>query len=414
MDPDSLAQIVFLAILLMGSAFFSASETALMSLSKIRVRHMVDEQVRGAKVVSKLLEKPNELLSAILIGNNLVNIAASSITTALAISYFGGTGVAYATAITTVLVLIFGEVVPKAIAANDSEGVSIKVSPLIRLIARILTPLTFLLSRVSRLVIRMVSGQDASDKPLITEAELRTVVEVSQEEGIIQNEERDLINNVFGFSGRRVEDIMTSRPDISAIDSKWTYNQVVQFFKTENYSRAPVYEENMDNIVGVIHIKDFLGSDTSENFSIRDHMLPPLFSFEFVEAGQLMQQMRKQKVTMAVILDEYGGTAGIITMEDLLEEIVGEIMDEHDDGEQAPVRVIKEDEFLISGTARIEEVNELTGTHFESEDYGTMAGYMLSLLGRIPEVGEKLESEGVRFVVEEVDKNRISVIRMYT
>ena len=409
MDPDSTTQLITLVLLLLSSAFFSACETAFTSLSNISVRNMVDEKVRGATLVARLLEKPNKLLSTILVGNNMVNITASSITTALAISYFGAAGVVYATGIMTVLIIIFAEVLPKGVAGSNAKALSVKFAKPLALVIRILTPLTFLLTCITDTVI------NRTKEPQITENELRTVVEIGHEEGIIQSEERDLINNVFAFGDRPAGDIMTPRPDVAAIDSSWTKQQVLDFFAEEHHSRAPVYEDSVDNIVGIVHIKDIIIADNGKNnFNIYNHMKPPLVAFEFTEAGQLMQQMRQQKVTMAVILDEFGGTAGIMTMEDLLEEIVGEILDEHDDLEQASIQEVTDNEFLVSGSARINEVNELIGTRFESEEYSTIAGYLLEMLDKLPEAGNRIEVDGTSIVVEGIDKNRIHLLRIYT
>lgn len=414
MDPDSTTQLITLVLLLLGSAFFSASETAFSSLSNISVRNMVDEKVRGATLVARLREKPNKLLSTILVGNNMVNITASSITTALAISYFGAAGVVYATGIMTVLIVIFAEVLPKSIAGSNSKTLSITFAKPLALIIHILTPLTFLLTGLSEMMVGFLSGKDKTRKPQITENEMRTVVQIGHEEGIIQREERNLINNVFGFGDRPAGDIMTPRPDVAAIDSSWTKQQILDFFADENYSRAPVYEDSLDNIVGIVHIKDIIIADNGENnFNIYNHMKPPLVAFEFTDAGQLMQQMRQQKVTMAVILDEFGGTAGIMTMEDLIEEIVGEILDEHDDLEQTSIQEVTDNEFLVSGSARINEVNELIGTRFQSEEYSTIAGYLLEMIDKLPEAGNRIEVDGTIIVVEGINKNRIDSLRIY-
>lgn len=410
-----LIQIIVLVILLIGSGFFSASETALMSLSKIRIRHMKEEGVKGAKLVSNLIEEPNKLLSSILIGNNVVNIAATSISTSLFITLLGATGVPIATALMTVLVLIFGEITPKTIAANSSEKVAILVSKPIKVIIFILTPVVWVLNIVTNLIFKLFGIKTKGNEPYITEEELKTMVNVGHEEGVLEIEEREIINNVFQFGDMQAKEAMVQRLDIIAIDAEDSYEEIIQQFKEEKLSRMPVYNESIDDIIGVLNIKDiiFLSDEEIANFDIRVYVREAFFTYEFKKITQLLEEMKKEKIQMAIVVDEYGGTAGIITVEDLVEVIVGDIDDEYDE-EDEDIIVVKEDEYIVDGGLKISDVNELIGVRLESEEFDSIGGYIIGYLRRLPEENEVIEVDNIRFCIESLDKNRIKKIRIYT
>ena len=410
-----LIQIIVLVILLIGSGFFSASETALMSLSKIRIRHMKEEGVKGAKLVSNLIEEPNKLLSSILIGNNVVNIAATSISTSLFITLLGATGVPIATALMTVLVLIFGEITPKTIAANSSEKVAILVSKPIKAIIFILTPVVWILNIVTNLIFKLFGIKTKGNEPYITEEELKTMVNVGHEEGVLEIEEREIINNVFQFGDMQAKEAMVQRLDIIAIDVEDSYEEIIQQFKEEKLSRMPVYNESIDDIIGVLNIKDiiFLSDEEIENFDIKLYVREAFFTYEFKKITQLLEEMKKEKIQMAIVVDEYGGTAGIITVEDLVEVIVGDIDDEYDE-EDEDIIVVKEDEYIVDGGLKISDVNELIGVRLESEEFDSIGGYIIGYLRRLPEENEVIEVDNIKFCIESLDKNRIKKIRIYT
>ncbi|CEI71986.1 MULTISPECIES: HlyC/CorC family transporter [Romboutsia] len=411
-----LIQIIVLVILLIGSGFFSASETALMSLSKIRIRHMKEEGVKGAKLVSNLIEEPNKLLSSILIGNNVVNIAATSISTSLFITLLKGPeAVPLATAVMTVLVLIFGEITPKTIAANSSEKVAIFVSKPIKAIIFILTPVVWVLNIVTNLIFKLFGIKTKGNEPYITEEELKTMVNVGHEEGVLEIEEREIINNVFQFGDMQAKEAMVQRLDIIAIDVEDSYEEIIQQFKEEKLSRMPVYNESIDDIIGVLNIKDiiFLSDEEIANFDIRLYVREAFFTYEFKKITQLLEEMKKEKIQMAIVVDEYGGTAGIITVEDLVEVIVGDIDDEYDE-EDEDIIVVKEDEYIVDGGLKISDVNELIGVRLESEEFDSIGGYIIGYLRRLPEENEVIEVDNIRFCIESLDKNRIKKIRIYT
>lgn len=415
MDPGDAWQIIILVVLLSFSAFFSASETALMSLSKIRLRHMVDEKVANASLVSKLLEKPSRLLASVLVANNLVNTAASSILTALVAKHVaGGTGILIATVGMTILILIFGEITPKNIASNNSEGVALRLAKPLSLMVTIIAPIANFIMLVINGVLRLFGVKVNTAQPFITQDELKTMVTVSHEEGVLEGGEKKMIDNVFEFGDAQAKDAMTPRTDMVSIEDDYTYEQVVEAFRTDQFSRMPVYRETPDDIIGVLYVKDLLlGGVSKENFNLEEIMREPYYTYEFKRIGDLFEDMRNKQIPIAIVLDEYGGTAGIITMEDLVEEIVGDIADEYDI-QETEIEVIKEDEYIVDGGTRIDLVNEMIGTRIESEDFDSIGGFILGELGGLPEVGEVIEVDGVTFKVEEVDKNRIEELRILT
>ena len=406
-------QIVLLIILLIGSGFFSASETALMSLSKIKMIHMEEDGVKGAKLVSTLIEDSNRLLTSILIGNNIVNIAATSITTSLFTAMLGAQGVAIATGLMTVLVLIFGEITPKTISANNPEKASLVVAKPIKFFVTILTPIVWIFNIITKVIFKLFGVDDKGVKPFITEEELKTMVNVSHEEGLLEMEEREIINNVFEFGDMQAKEAMVQRLDIVAIDMEDSYEEIIDLFKTEKLSRMPVYEETIDDIIGILNIKDiiFLSDEEIENFDIKKYMREAFFTYEFKKITQLLEEMKKDKSQMAIVVDEYGGTAGLITIEDLVEVIVGDIEDEYDE-EEDEIQVISPNEFLVDGSTKISDVNEILNIELESEEFDSIGGYIIGYIRHIPEENEIIEMDNIKFNIESVDKNRIKKIRI--
>ena len=417
MDSTSiLIQTIVLLILLIASGFFSASETSLMSLSKIRLRHMQEEGVKGAKLVANLIEDSNKLLSSILIGNNVVNIAATSISTALFTSLIpGASGVAIATAVMTVLVLLFGEITPKTIASNNSEKVAIFVARPIKIIIFILRPVVWVFNLVTNIIFKLLGIKDKGNQPYITEEELKTMVNVSHEEGVLEIEERQIINNVFQFGDMQAKEAMVQRLDMIAINSEDKYEEIIDMFKNEKFSRMPVYNESIDDIIGILNVKDiiFLNDEEIEAFDINNYIREPFFTYEFKKITQLLEEMKKEKSQIAIVVDEYGGTSGLITIEDLVEVIVGDIEDEYDE-EDEEIEVIKEDEYIVDGSIKITDVNELIGVRLESEEFDSIGGYIIGFLRRLPEENEVIEVDNIKFCIESLDKNRIKKVRIYT
>jgi len=415
LDSDRVWKIVILIICLVLSALFSASETALMSLSKIRVKQMIENREKGANRINKLLSDPSRLLSAILIGNNVVNIGASSLMTSLAIDAFGNTGVGVATGIMTLLILVFGEITPKSLAAKNSEKISVRLSGFIEFVTNLLTPISFVLNIITDFLVKLLGGEVDKKKPFITQEELKTIVNVSYKEGVLEGEEKDMIYNVFDFSDSQVNDVMVPRTEIVAIDVDLPYEEIIKIINKEQYSRIPVYENTIDNIIGILYVKDLLFLDVNKEspFDLRKYIRQPYFTPEYKSIKELFKEMRTNRNHMVVIIDEYGGTEGIVTIEDVVEEIVGDIEDEYDK-KIKEIEVIKEDEYLVNGNVRIDIINELIGTHIESEDFDTIAGFVIGIIDRLPEAGEEIEYENIRFIIENIDRNRIKKIRILT
>lgn len=388
MGPSEIGQLITVIILLSLSAFFSSSETALTTVNQIRMRTLADNGDKRAARVLRVTGNPGKMLSAILIGNNIVNLSASSISTSLAIHLFGNTGAGIATGILTFLILIFGEVTPKTMATIKADSMSLTVAAPIGLLMKILTPVIFIINKLSLglMFLLHVNIKDAQKK--MTEEELRTIVDVSQENGVIEHEERDMIHNLFDFGDAEAKEIMVPRIDMTFVQADATYQEVLDIFRQDMFTRLPVYEDSTDNVIGIINMKDFLLQNDTPEFSVRNLLREPYFTYEHKNTADLFLEMRKSSISLAIVLDEYGVTAGLITLEDLLEEIVGEIRDEYDADEEDDITRISDREFYVLGSANLNDVSEALSLHFTSDDYDTIGGYCLGLLDHLPEKNE--------------------------
>ncbi len=414
MDGSDAIQIVVLAMLLGLSAFFSASETALSTVNRIRIRTLSEQGNKRAMRVMLLIEKPDKMLSAILIGNNIVNLSASSLATTWTMNMFGSKAVGVATGVVTLLVLIFGEITPKTMATARAEKISLRVAGIIWCLTIVLTPLIMIVGFLSGMVIRLLSGGKEEKHETITEQELRTIVDVSNEEGVIENDEKKMINNVFDFGDIVAKDIMVPRIDMVYIKSGASYDDIIEIYSKEKYTRYPVCEDSTDTVVGIINVKDLIMYDKSTEFDINNYIREPLFTYEYKKTSELLNQMLESTDNIAIVLDEYGVTAGLITLEDLLEEIVGEIRDEYDEDEKEGLVELGNGEYIIDGAMRLEDINDNIGTSLASEDYESIGGLIIGKLDHIPEVGEEITEDGVRMVVESMDKARIEKVHVYT
>lgn len=411
MDSGDISQIIFLLILLALSAFFSSAETALTTVNKIHMRTLADADNKKAKMVLKITKDSAKMLSAILIGNNIVNLSASSIATTLAISMFGSYGAGIATGIITFLILIFGEVSPKTLSTIKADSISLKIAGIINVLMIVLTPVIFLINKLS-LGVLFLFGVKASDgNRVMTEEELRTIVDVGQETGVIEDEERAMIHNVFDFGDAEAKEVMIPRIDMTFVHIDADYNEVLEIYKQDMFTRLPVYEESTDNVVGIINMKDLLLIENTDNFSIRDIMREPYFTYEHKNTSDLFLEMKKSSISLAIVLDEYGVTAGLITLEDLIEEIVGEIRDEYDTDEIDDITRLSDREYLVLGSANLEDVSDELNLHLESDDYDTIGGYCLEKLDHLPERNEIIiTDDDVLLRIEAVDKNRIEKV----
>ena len=411
MGPSETGQLITVIILLSLSAFFSSSETALTTVNQIRMRTLADNGDRRAARVLRVTGNPAKMLSAILIGNNIVNLSASSISTSLAIHLFGNTGAGIATGILTFLILIFGEVTPKTMATIKADSMSLAVAAPIGFLMKILTPVIFIINKLSLglMFLLHVNVKDAQKK--MTEEELRTIVDVSQENGVIEHEERDMIHNLFDFGDAEAKEIMVPRIDMTFVQADATYQEVLDIFRQDMFTRLPVYEDSTDNVIGIINMKDFLLQNDTPEFSVRNLLREPYFTYEHKNTADLFLEMRKSSISLAIVLDEYGVTAGLITLEDLLEEIVGEIRDEYDADEEDDITRISDREFYVLGSANLNDVSEALSLHFTSDDYDTIGGYCLGLLDHLPEKNEIiLTDNNILLRIDRMEKNRIERI----
>lgn len=411
MGPSEIGQLITVIILLCLSAFFSSSETALTTVNQIRMRTLADNGDKRAARVLHVTGNPGKMLSAILIGNNIVNLSASSISTSLAIHLFGNTGAGIATGILTFLILIFGEVTPKTMATIKADSMSLTVAAPIGFLMKILTPVIFIINKLSLglMFLLHVNIKDAQKK--MTEEELRTIVDVSQENGVIEHEERDMIHNLFDFGDAEAKEIMVPRIDMTFVQADATYQEVLDIFRQDMFTRLPVYEDSTDNVIGIINMKDFLLQNDTPEFSVRNLLREPYFTYEHKNTADLFLEMRKSSISLAIVLDEYGVTAGLITLEDLLEEIVGEIRDEYDADEEDDITQISDREFYVLGSANLDDVSEALSLHFTSDDYDTIGGYCLGLLDHLPEKNEIiLTDNNILIRIDRMEKNRIERI----
>lgn len=411
MGPSETGQLITVIILLCLSAFFSSSETALTTVNQIRMRTLADNGDKRAARVLHVTGNPGKMLSAILIGNNIVNLSASSISTSLAIHLFGNTGAGIATGILTFLILIFGEVTPKTMATIKADSMSLTAAAPIGFLMKILTPVIFIINKLSLglMFLLHVNIKDAQKK--MTEEELRTIVDVSQENGVIEHEERDMIHNLFDFGDAEAKEIMVPRIDMTFVQADATYQEVLDIFRQDMFTRLPVYEDSTDNVIGIINMKDFLLQNDTPEFSVRNLLREPYFTYEHKNTADLFLEMRKSSISLAIVLDEYGVTAGLITLEDLLEEIVGEIRDEYDADEEDDITRISDREFYVLGSANLNDVSEALSLHFTSDDYDTIGGYCLGLLDHLPEKNEIiLTDNNILIRIDRMEKNRIERI----
>lgn len=410
MDTDGVIQLLILIILLLLSGFFSSAETALTTVNRVRLKTLADEGNKRAQTALNVLDKYGKMLSAILIGNNIVNISASALATTLAIKINLAVGIA--TGALTVFVLLFGEIMPKNLAMVYSEKLALSYAGAIAAIMKILTPVIFIVDKLANGMMKLLHI-DANKKTAMTENELRTYVEVSHEDGVIESEEREMIYNVFDFSDAVAKDVMIPRIDMATISEDAHYDEVMELFKECMYTRIPVYSEDKDNIIGLINIKDFILVEDREAFRISDIMRQAYYTYEFKKTADLLVEMREKRVNVSFVLNEYGATVGMITMEDLLEEIVGEIRDEYDEDEEELIQQIDERSYLVEGSMKLSDINDELGTELESEDYDSIGGLIIENLDRLPEDEETIETEqGITLQVKGVNQNRIVKVLM--
>ena len=409
METSDIIQLVIVIILLSASAFFSSAETALMTSNKLKMRNLAENGDKRAAKVLKVTENTDKMLSAILIGNNIVNLTASSISTALTLKIFGSKLVGIATGILTFLILVFGEITPKNVASKNAEDMALAYIGVISFLVTLLTPVIFIVNTVAKFVIS-IFNKNGDDNNAVTEEELRAMVEYSHEEGVIENEEKKMIVNVVDFGDTVAGDIMVPRVDMVMVDEKSSYEEILQVFREERYTRIPVYEETPDNVIGILNVKDFLLIEDKENFIMKELLREPLYTYEYKKTSALMMDMRKTGANIVIVLDEYGITAGLITLEDMLEEIVGEIRDEFDADEDEGITKVSDLEYLIDGSTNLDDINDRIGLSLSSEEYESIGGLIMEKLGRLPVEGEIINFDNIVLTVKKMDHARIEKV----
>lgn len=412
LESSDLASLILLVALLTMSAFFSSAETALITVNSIKLRGLAEKGNATAKILLKIKDDSDRMISAILIGNNIVNLSASALATTLTIKIFGNKFVGVATGILTILILIFGEITPKTMAAKSAEKIAFLYARPIYFLMFIMTPVIKIVNIASRFFIRILGQNVNEKKDIITEDELRTIVDVSHEEGILENEERKMINNVFDFRELVAKDIMIPRIDMTFVNVNLSYNELLEVIKAELFTRMPVFEENIDNVIGIINVKDLFLIENKEKFNLREHLRPVLFTYESKKITELMLDMRNKFSNIVIVLDEYGATAGMITIEDMIEEIVGEIRDEFDEAEEDEIVKVDKGEYLVDGSMRLDDLNEKIGTDFYSDNFESIGGFIIERLDYIPKVGDSYVQGTTKLIVEKMDKNRIDRVRV--
>ncbi len=406
MDTAGVIQLIILIVLIFLSAFFSSAETAFSTVNRVRMRALEEEGNKKAAIVNKILDRYSKMISSILIGNNIVNLSASSLATTLALRISVPVGIA--TGILTVVVLICGEIVPKTWAVLYSEKLSLLYSSIIYALMQLLTPVIFIVDKVSNGFLRLLHVDPNKKANPMTETELKTYVDVSHEDGVIESEEREMIYNVFDFSDALAKDIMIPRINMVTVDVNDSYEKIMDIFRESMYTRLPVYQDDKDNIIGLINIKDFILTENKSSFCMKNILRDAHYTYEFKKIADLMYELREKTMNVAFVLNEYGATVGMITLEDLLEEIVGEIRDEYDEDEEELIQEVDDHSYLVEGSMKLDDINDALHTDLASEDYDSIGGIIIERLDRLPEDGEEVTlTNGIQLKVQGIDQNRI-------
>ncbi len=403
---------VCLLVFLILSAFFSGSETALFSLNKLQLKKMQKEE-SGWRVNSiiKLLHDPQKTLITILTGNMFVNIAASSLATYLAIKLFGNVGIGIAGGIMIFMILVFGEIIPKSLAISNAETIAKKIARPVEIISSFLFPLIFFLKIIINALYYFFGKKKVKEKKEITEEDLITLINVGKDEGVIEEEEKKMIRNIFEFGDTMVKEVMVPRVDMACIPSEAKLNSILRLIKKMGHSRIPVYKETIDNIIGILYTKDLLvvyeqWYKSKEKFDLKKIIRRAYFVPENKKIDDLLDIFQRDKIQIAIAIDEYGGTAGLVTMEDVVEEIVGEIIDEYDK-ETKLYEIIGNNTVIADGIISIDKINELLNIEIPENDFETLGGFIYDLMGRVPNKNETVEYKNIQITIEQVVKNRI-------
>ena len=412
MSTTNWIELIVIIVGVIGSAFFSSSETALTSLNVFKIRQMEENGVENSSLVRKLTDDIGKVLTTILIGNNIVNIATTTVATIFFTDFFGPSGAIISTIVLTLTILIFGEVTPKNIASSSSEKVALKVAKPIKFFDFILKPMSFFLQAITNFLTRLLIGENAKKGDLVTEEDLKTIVDVSEEQGVINDQESEIINNVFEFGDSDVEDIMTARTNMEAIAVDTEDRELKDFLKNCKHSRIPVYGKSIDNIIGILHMKDivaFIAEDKALN--IEEMVRPAFYVYDNMHIFDLFKSMRGENVSLAIVIDEYGGTSGIVTIEDIVEELVGEIEDEYDTHLESILK-INDKEYLVNPSIHINDFNDYFDTDLAQIKNDSIGGFLIDKIGRIPKLGDSIEEEGIKITVVQINRYKLEMLKV--
>lgn len=412
MSHTNWIELIVIIFGVVGSAFFSSSETALTSLNVFKIRQMEENGVENSSLVRKLTDNIGKVLTTILIGNNIVNIATTTVATIFFTDLFGAKGAIISTIVLTLTILIFGEVTPKNIASSASEKVALSVAKPIKFFDFILKPMSFFLQAITNFLTRLIIGENAQKGDIVTEEDLKTIVDVSEEQGVINDQESEIINNVFEFGDSDVEDIMTARTNMEAIAVDMEDKELKDFLKNCKHSRIPVYGKSIDNIIGILHMKDivaFIAEDKELN--IEEMVRPAFYVYDNMHIFDLFKQMRGENVSLAIVIDEYGGTSGIVTIEDIVEELVGEIEDEYDTHLETVLK-INDKEYLVNPSIHINDFNDYFDTDLEQIKNDSIGGFLIDKLGRIPKLGDSVEEDGIKISVVQINRYKLEMLKV--
>lgn len=410
METSDVAQLIIIIVLIFLSGFFSSAETAFSTLNRVRMRNLEEEGSKKAARVNKILESYSKMLSAILIGNNIVNLTASSLTTAFVIGVCGNAYIGLGTGILTIVVLLGGEILPKTWANLNSEKLALAYSSVIYALMKIMTPVIFIVDLLSKGILKLLHVDPNKKMDTITESELKTYVDVSHEDGQIESDEREMIYNIFEFSDTCVKDIMIPRTNMVTVNADESVNDLIKVFHESMYTRIPVYQEDKDSMIGFVNIKDLFIARISgqKNITLKSLLREAYYTYEYKKNADLLLEMREKSMNVAFVLNEYGSTVGMVTLEDLLEELVGEIRDEYDEDEKELIQKIDDRSYLIEGSMNLSDINDSIGTSLNSDDYDSIGGIIIGQLDRLPEDNESVVlADGTTLQVKGIDQNRI-------
>lgn len=413
---DTLLRLLFLIVLLFFSGLFSSAETSLSSLNIIKIKQLKNRGVKEASILERLLSKSSKSLATILIGNNIVNIAATAIATELTLQLFTGKEATLIVTITmTILILVFGEITPKTYASYNPEKVAMKLGKPLELLSIIFTPILIILNKITKVIINVFGGDIKNDKNTVSEEEIKTLVDVGEEFGIIEKQEKEMINSIFEIGDIRVTEVMVPRIDVIYIEEDVKIEEAINTVLSHGYSRIPVIKKSIDNIVGIIYAKDLLScyvkTNKDQDNNIKNLIRPAYYVPESKKAIDLLAEMQLEKVHIAIVLDEYGGTLGLVTIEDILEEIVGDILDEHDKDIDL-FKYSEDNTLIVNSKLSISEINDILDINLPEEEFESIGGFIFNLLGRIPQLNDEVDYNGIKFKILEIHNRRIKKIQI--